>query len=65
MSLKKFDLSNQCYMEEIRNVLLADDYDPVAIEDLEEECNIDLQDEMEQRRKGLRYGAGLCLWVRR
>lgn len=60
MAQKSFDLINQTDIEEIKNLLLADnDEDPVGTEDLEKESDIASEAEVEERKEDT-YRTGLC-----
>ncbi|XP_077105224.1 uncharacterized protein LOC143761475 [Ranitomeya variabilis] len=48
MARRIFDLSNALHVEQVQNILLADETDPLQLEDLGEESDIASEDDVEE-----------------
>ncbi|CAJ0961401.1 unnamed protein product [Ranitomeya imitator] len=48
MARRIFDLSNALHVEQVQNILLDDETDPLQLEDLGEESDIDSEDDVEE-----------------
>ncbi|XP_077143317.1 uncharacterized protein LOC143806542 [Ranitomeya variabilis] len=48
MARRIFDLSNALHDEQVQNILIDDETDPIQLEDLGEESDIDSEDDVEE-----------------